>query len=83
MYSKNGLNFIQQIQGISESEVPTYYYYGALVDSTNGKTFLLKEPSPSLDIESHRQLCEFQEKYSHDLSTEVPLTQVFASENIV
>jgi hypothetical protein len=76
MYLKKTLTIFQQRQGIPKSDIPKYYHLGALVDSSNGKTFILKECSPSLEEEQLRQTKEFAQKYSFDLSTEVSLTQV-------
>ncbi len=76
MYSKKALTVFQQMQGISKSDVPKHYHLGALVDSSNGRTFLLKEFSPALEQEQLEQTREFAEKYSSDLSTELALTQV-------
>jgi hypothetical protein len=76
MYSKEALTVFQQMQGISESDIPKHYHLGALVDSSNGKTFLVKEFSLALEQEQLKQTREFAEKYSFDLSTEVSLTQV-------
>lgn len=77
MYSKKALTYSQQIQGISKSDVPRYYHLGALVDSSNGQTYLLTKVSPALEQEQDRQINEFLKKYSSNLlSTELSLTQV-------
>ncbi|MDP1607896.1 MAG: hypothetical protein Q8L98_01120 [Chlamydiales bacterium] len=76
MYSKETPTIFQQMGEILMSEVSRYYHLGVLVDSSNGKTFLLNEISPSLEEEQLKQTQEFAKKYSSDSSLEVPLTQV-------
>lgn len=76
MYSKKGITVFQQNNGVSESDAPKHYHFGALVDSSNGKTFILHEVSQVLTEEQFRQLDEFAKRYSSNSSVEVPLTQV-------
>jgi len=76
MFSKKCLTLLQQMQDISGPELPTYFHFGALVDATNGKTFLLKEPDGDLDNEQTRQMEEFVNKYGYTMNEELPISQI-------
>lgn len=76
MHSKKALTPVQQMQGISESDTHEYYHFGALVDSSNGKTFILHELSPELEQEQNKQMNDFAEKYFSGLVSEISLTQI-------
>ena len=75
MYLKKALATLGRVQKIL---LHNYYHFGALVDATSGKTFLLKELSTSIDKEQVRQSKEFYEKHFSDADWEVALTQVIS-----
>lgn len=75
MYLKKTLATIGKVK---KNLLHNYYHFGALLDATNGKTFLLKEPSTSMDEEQVRQSKEFYEKHFSAEDWEVGLTQVIS-----
>lgn len=77
MYLKKAASIYQQNYGISKSDIAKHYHFGALVDSTNGKTFILKEFSPLIEEEQVKQTEEFIQKHAYNLNIELSLTQVF------
>ena len=76
MHSKRALTIEQERYGFPKRDESKYYYLGAMVDSSSGKTFILPELLPSLAEEQRKQTDEFAKKYFSGLVTEVPLTQV-------
>lgn len=74
MYSKKTLTIFQEMTGITPSEVPNHYHFGALVNAKTGKTFLMKEKKQGLDDEQEAKFKQFIKEYGPDAV--VPLSQV-------
>ena len=75
MFSKKATTLFQHMKGLSKEELP-YYHLGALVDATNGKTFLIKEANYLLEEEQLKQTNSFAVKYRDVPDTELPLSQI-------
>lgn len=62
-------------QKLVASEIPLYFYWGALVDSSNGKTTIINERLPKLEQEQTQRNSELKKKYVP--GKEYRLTQAF------
>lgn len=73
MHTKKELSF-QKMQGMSKIDNTNHYHFGARVEATTGKTFLLKEESHEMQKE---KLSGFVQFLQNGLNKETPLTQIF------
>lgn len=76
MFSKKMPTVEQQVKKIPASEASNHYYFGALVDSKTGKTYLLHTIMQSLEQEQLRKSNEFAIEHADDRSMEVNISEV-------